>query len=264
MASSAVHFFCNSPVRLRKAWLNLALDWLFTASQFTCLYCGEIILKWEKASSRFTKQTNISAFSSPFSHFPRFAHRFLALPCKIMLYLLSKGRDQSSIVSAIKKGLTTGERWLCYAVALLSLCRNTPIEMHEGILGFGERPTALWNWAALVSGTKSEVVSVFCHWRSPQLSPDSCGLPPTVLWGWLFLNKWVYDSDFLLPLLSLSLIWNSTHPSERAQSSCCLSLHFTCATWLGVGGGGSVSPPYEKPVATPILNRAWIFVQILH
>lgn len=131
---------------------------------------------------------------------------------------------------------------------------------------FWWRPTALWNWAALVSGTKSEVVSVFCHWRSPQLSLDSCGLPPTVLWGWLFLNKWVYDSDFLLPLPSLSLIWNSTHPSERAQSSCCLSPLFPCATWLGRwgGGGGGASPPYEKPVATPIFNRAWIFVQILH
>lgn len=126
--------------------------------------------------------------------------------------------------------------------------QDYPIEMHGGILGFGESPTALWNWAALVSGTKSEVVSVLCHWCSPQLSLDSCGLPPTVLWGWLFLNKWVYDSDFLLPLLSLSLIWNSTHPSERAQSSCCLSLHFTCATWWR---GGSVSAPYEKPVATP-------------
>lgn len=112
----------------------------------------------------------------------------------------------------------------------------------------------------LGSGTKSEVVSVFCHRRIPQLSLDSCGLPLTVLWRWLFLNKWVYDSDFLLPLLSLSLIWNSTHPSERAQSCCCRSRCFTCATWLG----GSVSPPFEKPVATPIFNRAWIFVQILH
>lgn len=140
--------------------------------------------------------------TSPFSHFPCFAHRFLALPCKIMVCLLSSGREQSFIVSAIKKGLTTGERWLCYAVVLLSLCKNTPIEMHEGILGFGERPTALWYWAALVSGTKSEVVSVFCHWRSPQLSLDSSGLPLTILWGWLFLNKWVYDSDFLLLLLS--------------------------------------------------------------
>lgn len=116
--------------------------------------------------------------------------------------------------------------------------QDYPIEMHGGSLGFGESPTALWNWAALVSGTKSEVVSVLCHWRSSQLSLDSCGLPPTVLWGRLFLNKWVYDSDFLLPLLSLSLIWNSTHPSERAQSSCCLSLHFTCATWWR--GGASL------------------------
>lgn len=144
----------------------------------------------------------------------------------------------SAIVSVIKKGLTTGGRWPCYAVVLLSLCRNTPIEMHEGILGFGERPTAVRNWAGLVSGTKK--VRLFLSFvidAAPKLSLDSCGLPPTVLWGWLFLNKWVYDSDFLLPLLSLSLIWNSTHPSERAQSSCCLSPHFTCATWLGRRGG---------------------------
>lgn len=74
----------------------------------------------------------------------------------------------------------------------------------------------------------------------PQLSLDSCGLLPAVLWACLFLNKWVYDSDFLLPLPSLSLIWNSTHPSERAQSGCCLCLLFPCATWLteGEGRGG--------------------------
>lgn len=144
-----------------------------------------------------------------------------------------------------------------------------PIEMHEGTLGFWWKTNGTLKLGSpCFRDKKSEVVSAFCHWRSPQLSLDSCGLPPTVLWGWLFLNKWVYDSDFLLPLLSLSLIWNSTHPSERAQSSCCLSLHFTCATWLGREGergrGGSISPPYEKPVATPIFNRAWIFVQILH
>ncbi len=133
--------------KVEKGWLHSALNWLFIHA---CWCWGELALKWEKWLKYFTKQTNISLFPLQFSHFPHFARRFVALPCKIMVYLLSEGRDQISIVSAIKKGLTTGERWLCYAVVLLSLCRNTPIEMHEGILGFGETPTALWNWAALV------------------------------------------------------------------------------------------------------------------
>lgn len=177
-----------------------------------------------------------------------------------MVYLLSEKRHHSSIVSVIKEDLTTWEsdncamQWcffLIYAGKPPLMCTKPLVvlvnkEWHPRLV--------------LGSGTKSEVVSVFSHWSIAQLSLDSCGLPLTVLWRLLFLNKWVYDSDFLLPLLSLSLIWNSTHPSERAQSCCCRSQHFTCATWLG----GSVSPPFEKPVATPIFDRAWIFVQILH
>lgn len=142
--------------------------------------------------------------------------------------------------------------------------------MHEGSLGFGEdqqhskifrRPLVLGD-----KKKKSEAIPAFCHWRGRcphRLSLNSCGLPPTVLWGCLFLNKWVYDSDFLLPLPSLSLIWNSTHPSEREQSGCCLCLLSPCATWLtegGVGGGERLLRGHilhmKSPVATPMLSRA--------
>lgn len=128
---------------------------------------------------------------------------------------------------------------------------------------FRWRPAAIWNFRpspCFRDKKKSEAISAFCHWRGHrprQLSLNSCGPPPTVLWGCLFLNKWVYDSDFLLPLPSLSLIWNSTHPSEREQSGCCLCLLSPCATWLAEGGGlrGHILH-MKSPVATPMLSRA--------
>lgn len=210
------------------------------------------------------------AFYSPSQFlFPVFfARRFLGPPCKIVVYLLTKGRDHSHCLSD-KERLNNGRE-------MTVLCGSASFFMQEYSHWnawrnpwFWWRPAALWNWAALVLGTKkSEVISVFCHWCSlllpPQLSLDSCGLLPTVLWACLFLNKWVYDSDFLLPLPSLSLIWNSTHPSERAQSGCCLCLLYPLCNLTDRSRRGGASPPYEKPVATPMLSRAWIFVQILH
>ena len=142
----------------------------------------------------------------------------------------------------IKTGLTTRERWLQQCFLLYA--GTHPLKCMKASLVLVKTNSTLRSGSPCFRDKTREVVSVFCHWRSPQLSLDSCGLPPTVLWGWLFLNKWVYDSDFLLPLPSLSLIWNSTHPSERAQSSFCLSPCFPCATWLeatGVCGGGGMS-----------------------
>lgn len=71
--------------------------------------CTEVrSLKVRESIIMFSQTVTVLSLS--FSHFPYFAHRFLALPCKIMLYLLFMGMDHSPIVSAIKKGLTTGEK----------------------------------------------------------------------------------------------------------------------------------------------------------
>lgn len=52
--------------------------------------------------------------------------------------LLTRGRDHFYCLSDRERLNNRREMWLCYAVVLLSLCRKTPIEMRDGILGFGE------------------------------------------------------------------------------------------------------------------------------
>lgn len=128
---------------------------------------------------------------------PNHAHGFLCLTCKIVVYLLTRGRDHSHCLSALERLNNRRKRNDCSVLlVLLSLCWNTPIEMHEGSLGFGEdqqrseifgRPLVLGD-----KKKKSEAIPAFCHWRGRcprRLSLNSCGLPPTVLWGCLFLNK---------------------------------------------------------------------------
>lgn len=52
-----------------------------------------------------------------------------------MVYLLAKRRDPHYCLNDKDRLNNTREMT---AAVLPSLCRNTPIEMHEGILGFGE------------------------------------------------------------------------------------------------------------------------------
>lgn len=133
-----------------------------------------------------------------------FAHRFVALPCKIMVYLLSKGEGPEFYCFSYKERLNNRREMtvLCSSASFL-YAGIPPLKCMKVSLVLVKHQQHPEIGRPLFSGTKkkkkSEVVSVFCHWRSPQLSLDSCGLPPTVLWGLLFLNKWVYDSDFLLP-----------------------------------------------------------------
>lgn len=124
------------------------------------------------------------AFYSPSQFlFPIFAHRFLSPPCKIVVYLLTKGRDHSHCLSD-KERLNNGRE-------MTVLCGSASFFMQEHSHWnawrnpwFWWRPAALWNWAALVLGTKkSEVISVFCHWCSLLPPPsfhwipvDSCRL----------------------------------------------------------------------------------------
>lgn len=63
---------------------------------------------------------------------------------------------------------------------LLSLCRNTPIEMHEGSLGFGEdrQHSEIFGVAPCFSDKKSEAIPAFCHWRSGQRHPPPPPLAP--------------------------------------------------------------------------------------
>lgn len=124
---------------------------------------------------------------------------------------------------------------------------------------FRWRPAALWNFSGsplVLRDKKSEAIPAFCHWRCGQTPPPAPSVfteflrtpADCIVEFCLFLNKWVYDGDFLLPLPSLSLIWNSTHPSERG---CCLCLLSPCAKpdWQREEGGGAAGahPPYEKP-----------------
>lgn len=70
---------------------------------------------------------------------PNHAHGFLCPTCKIVVYLLTRGRDHSHCLSALERLNNRRERNDCSVLlVLLSLCWNTPIEMHEGSLGFGE------------------------------------------------------------------------------------------------------------------------------
>lgn len=70
---------------------------------------------------------------------PDHAHGFLCPTCKIVVYLLTRGRDHSHCLSALERLNNRRERDDCSVLlVLLSLCGNTPIEMHEGSLGFGE------------------------------------------------------------------------------------------------------------------------------
>lgn len=79
-------------------------------------------------------QTNISVSSLQFSLFSHFTHRFLTLLYKMMVYLLTKGRVRFYCLD--DKERLNNRREM--TVQCSSAPFSTPIEMHEGILGFGE------------------------------------------------------------------------------------------------------------------------------
>lgn len=73
------------------------------------------------------------------------------------------------------------------------VCRNAPIEMHEGIFGFGESLQRTGNGSAPVLGQLSEVVSLFCYSHYPPAFSGFLRTPPDSI-----------DADFSCRLLSLS------------------------------------------------------------